>query len=112
MATKLYDLAVSTGSYTDRNGNEKKEWKNIGAIWESDKNGQKSVFMMLDATFNPAAIERRQGSSSILVSMFKPKDKQQSNQQSQQTQDYSEINFGNTGNIDPEPYNPDTSFPF
>lgn len=110
MATKLYDLAVTTGKYTDRNGNEKNQWKNIGAIWEKDYNGQKSVFMMLDATFNPAAIERKQGSSSIVVSMFTPKN-QQGNSQPQQAQ-HTQYD---TGNINPEPYNPDEpdiSFPF
>lgn len=39
MAKKVYDAAVSTGSYTDRDGNEKKRWVNVGAVFEHDGGG-------------------------------------------------------------------------
>lgn len=38
MATKRYDAVVSTGSYTDQNGNTKQRWMNIGVVLET-KNG-------------------------------------------------------------------------
>ena len=70
--TKLYDLCVATRSYKDSNGNEKAVWENIGSIL---KNEEGKVFMMLKAHFNPAGIQRKEGSESILVNMFQPKAK-------------------------------------
>ena len=69
---KLYDLAVATSKYKDRNGNEKSHWENVGFIIENDKGNK---FMMLKATFNPAGIERKPGSDSVSIAMFTPKDK-------------------------------------
>jgi hypothetical protein len=66
---KLYDLAVKTGSYT-KDGAEKNRYENIGAVMEGD-NGQ---FMFLKRSFNPAGVPFREGSESIVVSMFPPKD--------------------------------------
>lgn len=68
--SKLFDLAVATRRYTDRNGNEKSVWENIGAILQADG----EPYMMLKAHFLPAAISRKDGSESILVSLFAPKD--------------------------------------
>lgn len=65
--TKLYDLAVKTGEYQDREGNTKGRYENIGAVMRND-NGQ---FMMLKRTFNPAGVDGK--GDSILVSMFEPK---------------------------------------
>ena len=66
MARKTYDLAVKTGSYTDRNGNQKNRYENIGAVMEGDK----GPFLMLKRTFNPAGVPTDR--DSILVSMFDP----------------------------------------
>lgn len=66
--TKKYDLAVKTGSYT-QNGETKNRYTNIGAVMEGD-NGP---FIMLNAHFNPAGIARKEGSESILVSCFEPR---------------------------------------
>lgn len=74
MTKKTHDLAVKTGSYTDRDGNEKGRWENIGALMEND-DGQ--PFIMLKATFNPAGIQREEGRDSILVSCFVPEDQRQ-----------------------------------
>jgi hypothetical protein len=71
MATKLKDLVVATGSYTDRQGNEKKRFRNVGALWEND-NGQ---FLMLDPCFNFAAVPRDPGRDNVLVSMFDVREK-------------------------------------
>ncbi|MBQ6664139.1 MAG: hypothetical protein IJM68_00985 [Synergistaceae bacterium] len=69
--TKLYDLCVATRRYTDKEGNEKSAYENIGAILEKEEG---KPYMMLKAHFNPAGITRKEGSESIMVSMFRPKD--------------------------------------
>ena len=70
MTRKKYDLAVKTGSYTDRDGNEKGRYENIGAMMEGDK----GPFLMLKRTFNPAGVNTDR--DSILVSMFEPKERE------------------------------------
>ena len=45
----------------------------IEGTYQTEKDGK--------VTFNPAAIQRKEGSESIIISMFKPKQKQQNNQQ-------------------------------
>jgi hypothetical protein len=67
---KLYDLAVKTGEYTDRSGQTKGRYENIGALMEND-NGK---FIFLKKTFNPAGVTAKDGSESIIVSMFKPRE--------------------------------------
>lgn len=84
MATKLYDLAVKTGSYTDGQGQDKGRYLNVGAVMEGD-NGK---FLMLNKTFNPAGVPdlSGRGGDSVLISMFEPRNnngQQQSNQQPQ-----------------------------
>jgi hypothetical protein len=37
MAIKRYDVVAVTGSYTDRNGVEKRRYMNCGAIFETEK---------------------------------------------------------------------------
>ena len=69
--TKLYDVLVGTRKYTSRDGQEKTAWENIGAIIM----GENNPYMMLKAHFNPAAIQRKEGSESISISLFKPKPK-------------------------------------
>jgi hypothetical protein len=71
-ATKLYDLAVKTGSYTDRQtGAEKGRYQNVGSILQMD-DGSKMI--LLSRTFNPAGVPFKDGSDQIIVSMFKPKE--------------------------------------
>jgi hypothetical protein len=70
MSRKTYDLAVKVGSYTDREGNEKGRYENIGAVMDGDK----GPFIMLKKTFNPAGVNTDR--DSILVSMFEPKDRE------------------------------------
>ncbi len=69
---KLYDLAVRSGSYIGKDGSEKSTWLNVGSVWEGNADSQ---FILLRAAFNPAAIERKDGSDCISVSMFPPKEK-------------------------------------
>lgn len=76
MARKLYDLAVKTGSYTDRDGNEKSRYLNIGAVFE----GEKGPYAVMSATFSPAGVPRKDGSDSIMVSLFAPREEGQGQQ--------------------------------
>lgn len=81
MATKLYDLAVKTGEYTDGQGQQKGRWQNVGAVMQNNDGGK---FIMLAKWFNPAGVPDLSGknatSESILLSMFAPKDKDQQGQ--------------------------------
>ena len=78
---KLYDLAVKSGSYSTKDGNEKALWLNVGAVWENDD----TKFMLLRAAFNPAAIERKQGSDCISIAMFEPREEQRNGDSKQET---------------------------
>lgn len=73
-ATKIYDLAVKTSSYTDRaSGTEKNRYQNVGSILQMD-DGSKMI--LLNRFFNPAGVPFKDGSDQIIVSMFKPKDRE------------------------------------
>ena len=71
---KLYDLAVKTGSY-EKAGDTKNRYENIGAIFENEDGGR---MLFIKRSFNPAGVPFREGSESILISMFKPKTDEQS----------------------------------
>lgn len=76
---KIYDLAVKTGTYQSQ-GETKNRYMNVGALMESDDGNS---FIMLNACFNPAGVPRKEGSESILVSCFVPKDAGQQPQRQQ-----------------------------
>jgi hypothetical protein len=57
---KLKDLAVKVGTYT-KDGQEKGRYRTIGALMQDDR------------VFSPAGVPSKEGSESILVSMFEPK---------------------------------------
>ena len=78
--TKKYDIVCKTGEYTNNQGETKGQWKNVGAVMVGD-NGP---FIMMDKTFNPAGLDSG-GRSSILLSLFEPKQSNQG-QQSQPAQ--------------------------
>ena len=113
MATKIYDCMITTSTYKDRNGNDKKHWENIGAIWQDkDSNGNTYNYMMMKRCFNPAGIDAREGSDSVRISLFKPKTAQQQNgQQPQQQQNQPAENFDNFSTFD-NFGNPVNDFPF
>jgi single-stranded DNA-binding protein len=73
-ARKLYDLAVKTGSYQDRNGETKGRYENIGSVLQLDDGGK---VILIKRTFNPAGVPFKDGSDQIMVSMFEPKDREQ-----------------------------------
>lgn len=70
MAKKIYDLAVKTGSYTDRDGNEKGRYLNIGSVLQKEDNGK---FLLLNRTVNLAGIPNPENRDTVIVSMFEPK---------------------------------------
>lgn len=70
MAKKLYDLAIKTGEYKDREGKTKGRYQNVGAVMQSDDGGK---FIMLAKWFNPAGVPDARGGESILVSMYEPR---------------------------------------
>lgn len=69
---KLYDLAVATGKYTNKSGEEKSNWENVGVIMQKD-DGNKMI--LLKRTFNPAGVPNPDDRDNIILSMFAPKEK-------------------------------------
>lgn len=69
MATKIFDLAVATGKYTDKNGQDRTRWENIGEMYRGDN---QNIFIMMKPTFNPAGVAREQNSDRIMISCFAP----------------------------------------
>ena len=69
---KLYDVAVKTGSYTDKSGATKGRYENIGVMMEGD-NGP---YLMLKRTFNPAGVPGNADRDNIICSLFKPSEDQ------------------------------------
>ncbi len=67
---KKYDLVVKTGEYTDRDGNTKSRFKNVGVVMD----GQNGPYILLDRTFNPAGVPGQDDRESIIVSMYEPRD--------------------------------------
>ncbi|WP_191058439.1 hypothetical protein [Geminicoccus harenae] len=67
--TKKYDLAVKTGTY-QKDGETKNRYENIGAVFQGDD----GPFIVLKRSFNPAGVPFKEGSDSIMVSCFAPKD--------------------------------------
>jgi hypothetical protein len=72
MPRKIKDLAVKTGSYTDRNGETKNRYDNVGSILEMDDGGK---MMLLKRSFNPAGVPHKEGSDQIIISVFDAKER-------------------------------------
>ena len=69
MSKKIYDICVKTGSYTNRDGETKNRYQNVGAVIQGD-NGP---FMLMERWFNPAGVDTDR--DSVLLSLFKPDSK-------------------------------------
>lgn len=70
MTRKIGDLAIPAGSYTDRNGNDKTRWENVGGMFENDS-GRK--FITLKRTFNPAGVpldDKASNKENVIINMF------------------------------------------
>lgn len=77
MATKLYDVCVKTGSYTNNQGEQKNRYENIGTVMQGDDGGQ---FMLLKTTFNPAGVPNPDNRDTVMCSMFEPRTQDMQNQ--------------------------------
>lgn len=82
MATKKYDAVATVGKYTNRNGDEKKRYLNVGAVFEND-DGQLS--MKLEAL--PVGQEW-----SGWISFYIPKDREQDPHNSAKSNGYQNDN--------------------
>lgn len=71
--TKIYDLAVKVGEYKNGQGEMKPRYVTVGAEMERDDGGK---FLLFEAWFNPAAVPRKEGATSFIVSKFEPRDNQ------------------------------------
>ena len=69
MPKKIFDAVASVGEYTDRNGQQKKRYVNIGAVFESDD----GKYMSLKLESIPVG-----PNWSGWVSFFVPKEREQS----------------------------------
>ena len=72
---KLYDLVVTTGQYVDRQGNQKREYETIGAVFQ----GQHGMYAIIKKTFNPAGVPSDR--ASFFVNFYEPRDRNASPQQ-------------------------------
>lgn len=69
MTHKTHDLAVKVGEYTNKQGETKGRYQNVGALMMGDK----GPFIMLAKWFNPAGVPDSRGGESILISVFEPR---------------------------------------
>ena len=72
MAHKTHDIVAKVGEYTDRQGNTKARYENVGALMQGD-NGP---FIMMKRTFNIAGLPH-DGRDHALLACFEPRDDQQ-----------------------------------
>jgi hypothetical protein len=61
------------GSY-EKDGETKKAFVKIGTVMKSD---DKPAYMLLDPTFNYGAFPRPEGRDMLMISFFKPKEKEE-----------------------------------
>ena len=72
---KVYDLSVKVSSYVDREGTTKNKYENVGSVMEKDDGGK---FIIMNRTFNPAGCPNPENKSSVIISMFEPREKTES----------------------------------
>ncbi len=64
-------IMIANGKYTDKSGNEKTSWKEVGVIMTSAKGGE---FCLLDPTVNLAGFPREAGKDRLIASIFEDKE--------------------------------------
>lgn len=79
MATKIGNLKVPAGKYTNRDGETKNRWMDCGALMESE--GRK--FLILNPAVNFAAL-MEPGKDSVIVSIFTDDNGQRTNYREEQ----------------------------
>ena len=90
---KKFDLCVKSGTYTDRNGNEKVNWENIGVMVDDG-----SPYLLLKPYISLAGFPREEGRSHLLVSVFEHKEQEQRSSRNSDKEDFS---------AEVQEYNPD-----
>lgn len=70
MSKKIADLAVKVGSYV-KDGENKNRYKNCGIILQKEDGGK---MLMIDPTFNFAAVNRDAGRDYVILSEFAVKE--------------------------------------
>jgi len=72
-ARKIRDIVAKTGEYTDNNGDKKGRYVNAGSLFYNDE--EKSYFIILNRTFNPAGVPNlsdKGEADSVFLSCFNP----------------------------------------
>ncbi len=90
---KKYDLCVRI-SYTDKNGDTKTSWENVGVMMENG-NGP---YLLIKPWVNFAGFPRDEGRSHLIVSLFEYKENEQRSNRNSEREDFS---------ADTQDYNPD-----
>ena len=108
---KIRDIVVKVGEYQDRNsGQTKGRFENVGALMESDNNGEISMFIMLKRTFNPAGVPGQDARESLLLSCYVPQDKRDGG--GERRDDQGQSQGGSTGGGGYDSRADDTETPF
>ena len=81
---KKYDLCVRM-SYTDKNGDTKTSWENIGVMMENG-NGP---YILIKPWINFAGFPREEGRSHLIVSLFEHKETEQRSSRNTEREDFS-----------------------
>jgi hypothetical protein len=72
VASKIkHELCVVVEKYTDREGKEKNRWQKVGVELETDTGGR---IILLERWFNPAGVMNPDGRTTVMLSLFDPKD--------------------------------------
>lgn len=70
--TKIkYNITVKTGTY-EKDGATKGRYKTVGMVMEKEDN---SRFILIDPTFNFAAIQREPNKDMVICSLMEPKER-------------------------------------
>lgn len=72
MTKVIKNLAVALRTYKDNKGEEKTQWLNVGSIIETNE-GKKII--LIERHVNLAALPCKEGFTSVLISAFDPKPK-------------------------------------
>ena len=81
---KKYDLCVKM-SYTDKNGDTKTSWENVGVMMENG-NGP---YILIKPWVNFAGFPRDEGRSHLIVSVFEHKETEQRSNRNSEREDFS-----------------------
>lgn len=75
--TILKNIVVTNGTYTTRDGQEKKRYVIIGQV----HSGQHGDYVTLDAHVNLAGFERKDGDTRVFANLYDPKPREGAQQQ-------------------------------